>query len=384
MAGRDSERGLEGAAPDAEIIAVKLKPAKRITKEQESIYNYEVPAFESTDIMAGVEYIFRHAVELNKPVIINLGFSSNNGAHDGLSFFERYLSGLSLTNSVGILAGVGNEGNRARHFEIQMKESDKVRSVEFNVANGDLGFMINIWTSAPDRISISLVTPLGSVVERRAFTANESQSYNFVLEGTKIHIEYVFPDVKNGNQNVIIKFINPTPGLWTLNFYGDLILDGHIHGWMPVSPFVKEGTAFLSSDVSHTVTIPSTAYNIIGVGAHNSNDGGIYISTGRGPASSEKPCPDFVAPGVNVEGIYPMNRLGTITGTSVASAIAAGASALIMQWGINQGNDKAMNTLKLKSYLILGSRQKNEGINYPDGLWGYGEMSLIETFQRIR
>jgi subtilisin family serine protease len=154
---------------------------------------------------------------------------------------------------------------------------------------------------------------------------------------------------------------------------------------MPISSFLKNGTAFLSPDVSKTVTLPSTAYNVMGIGAYNPSGGGIYISTGRGPASSEKICPDFVAPGVNVKGAYPMNHVDSMTGTSAAAAIAAGASALIMQWGIVQGNDKAMNTLKIRSYLLLGCRQNNAyGIVYPDGLWGYGIMNLIDTFQRIR
>jgi subtilisin family serine protease len=384
IAGRSYDGGLEGAAPDASIIAVKLKPAKKIMRNLESIYNYEVPAYESTDIIAGVEYIYRKAIKLGKPVIINLALSSNNGAHDGLSFFERYLSAVSLKNGVGIFAGVGNEGNGSRHFETRIENLNSAHPVEFNVESGDPGFMINIWTSAPDRISISLQTPSGNTVERRAFTVNENQNYNFVLEGTKVNIEYVFPDIKNGNQNIIISLINPTQGLWILNLFGDLILDGNIHGWMPVANFVKRGTIFLSSDVANTVTIPSTSYNLIGVGAYNSNDGGIYISTGRGPALPERTCPDFVAPGVNVNGIFPSNRVGTMTGTSVASAVAAGAAVLVMQWGIVQGNDKALNTLKLKSYLLLGSRQKNEGISYPDGLWGYGELNLIRTFQRIR
>lgn len=45
--------------------------------------------------------------------------------------------------------------------------------------------------------------------------------------------------------------------------------------------------------------------------------------------------PDLVAPGVNVGGIFP-SGYGTKTGTSVAAAITAGASALLLEWGIVQ------------------------------------------------
>ncbi|MDR2074509.1 MAG: S8 family serine peptidase [Oscillospiraceae bacterium] len=384
MAARAYQFSPEGAAPDSEIIAVKLKTAKKIMRESSSIYNYEVPAYESTDIMAGVDYIFRKSVNLGRPCVILIALSTNSGAHDGLSFFGRYISNLSLTNGVGVVISVGNEGNQSRHFHAILNNSSVSTDIELNVASGDPGFRIDTWTSAPDRISISIITPLGGVVERRIFTVNESQNYNFVLEGTKINIRYIFPDIKNGNQNVIINFTAPTPGLWILRFYGDLILDGNINCWMPITPFCTEGTLFLNAEIERTVTLPSTALNIISVGAYDPASGGIYISTGRGPAASGRVCPDFVAPGVAVEGIYPMNRLGTLTGTSAAAAVAAGAAALILQWGIVQRNDRAMNTLKLKSYLLLGCEQRSSGISYPDALWGYGILNLINTFQRIK
>lgn len=371
-----------GAAPGADIIAVKLKSAKISSRRSESIYNDEVPAYSSADIMAGIEYLFRKSIELGQPLVISIGLGSNNGAHDGLSFFERYISGLSLTNGTGIICAVGNEGNMSHHFYSDLS-FNSISQIEFNVSANNPGFMMNIWAFAPDRISISLTTPLGSSIERKPFTVNERQNYTFVLEGTEIYVEYMFPNIKNGNQEIKINFKNPTAGLWVLNIYGDLILDGRIHGWLPLSPFIDPRTNFLQANVSYTVTIPSTSYNIIDTGAYNSNDGSIYISTGRGPSISEKVCPDLVAPGVNVTGLFPTGQTGTMTGTSVSSAITTGASALIMQWGIVNDNDRTMNTLKLRSYLLLGLRQR-PGISYPDDLWGYGELDLMQTFQRIR
>lgn len=383
MAARTNENSTySGAAPDSDIIAVKLKPAKITSRRDESIYNDEVPAYSSINIMSGIEYLFRKSVSLGKPLVISIGLGSNNGAHDGLSFFERYISGLALTNGIGIICAVGNEGNMSHHFYTDLSSSNSAQ-IEFNVSANNPGFMMNIWAFAPDRISISLTTPLGSSIERRPFTVNERKNYTFVLEGTEIYIEYIFPNVKNGNQEILIHFKNPTAGLWILNIYGDLVLDGRIHGWLPLSPFIDPKTNFLQADVSYTVTIPSTAYNVIETGAYNSNDGSIFISTGRGPSIAEKVCPDLVAPGVNVTGLFPTGQMGTMTGTSVSSAITAGASALIMQWGVVHDNDRTMNTVKLRSYLLLGLRQRT-GISYPDDLWGYGELDLMQTFQRIR
>ncbi|BED92397.1 MAG: S8 family serine peptidase [Candidatus Paraimprobicoccus trichonymphae] len=371
-----------GAAPDSEIISVKLKPAKNISKAIEAIYDNDVPSYSSADVMNGIEYAFRKSVELSRPLVICLGLGSNNGAHDSLSYFERYLSELSLKNGVGIVSGVGNEGNMSHHFFVNLSNKNSAK-IELNVDQKELGFMINIWAYAPDRISVSLTTPLGSSVEKTPFTTNETQDYNFILEGTEIRIEYIFPSQKNGAQEILIYFKNPTPGLWFINIYGDLILDGRVHGWLPLKPFISPNTIFLQSSPEDTIIIPSTAYNLINIGAYDSTNGSIYISTSRGPSISEKISPDMVAPGVNVEGIFPTGQIGTMTGTSVSTAVAAGACALMMQWGIVHNHDKAMNTLKLRSYLLLGLKQRS-GIIYPSDLWGYGELDLIQTFQRIR
>ena len=42
-----------------------------------------------------------------------------------------------------------------------------------------------------------------------------------------------------------------------------------------------------------------------------------------------------------------------------------------------------MNTNMIKSYLILGCSQ-NMNVEYPNDLWGYGKINLIETFRKIR
>lgn len=382
ISGRKSENSnFVGAAPDANIIFVKLKKSKQIMKESSAVYSNS-PAYESTDIMSGVEYILRKASKLEKPVVINIPLQSNEGAHDGLSYFEQYLSEVSSITGVGIIIPVGNQANKSGHLQVNVNQGDSYQ-VEFNVANKEKGFLINLWTSVPDRVSVSLTTPLGNKIERRKFTINEYREYDFVLEKTKIKIQYIYPDIKNGNQNITIKLIDPTPGLWTLNIFGDLVIYGVVDIWMPISQFLNQGTAFLNATVDGTATIPSTAVGVIAVGAYDHIDESIYLSSGRGQKSSGKIKPDFVAPGVEVFGIYPKNLEGKMTGTGVSSAIVAGASALLLEWGISKENDVKMNTNRIKSYLILGCSQ-NMNVEYPNDLWGYGKINLIETFRKIR
>lgn len=56
----------------------------------------------------------------------------------------------------------------------------------------------------------------------------------------------------------------------------------------------------------------------------------IWIPGGNTIASVVKP--DFVAPAVGVQAIGRLGNYVTLTGTSAASAIAAGACAQIMEW----------------------------------------------------
>lgn len=72
-----------------------------------------------------------------------------------------------------------------------------------------------------------------------------------------------------------------------------------------------------------------------------------------------------------------------MTGTSVAAAYTAGASALLLEWGILKGNDVEMDTRKAKTYLIRGATRK-QNLVYPNREWGYGELNLLRSFQELR
>ena len=92
--------------------------------------------------------------------------------------------------------------------------------------------------------------------------------------------------------------------------------------------------------------------------------------------------PDILAPGVDVGGYYPTGY-GTMSGSSVAAAITAGACALMLQWGIVDKNDVSLSTFQIRAYLIRGCNRKDT-IKYPNTQWGYGTLNLLQTFQEMR
>jgi hypothetical protein len=92
--------------------------------------------------------------------------------------------------------------------------------------------------------------------------------------------------------------------------------------------------------------------------------------------------PCLTAPGVNVGGIFPGGQ-GTMTGTSVAAAITTGACALMLQWGIVQGNDVSLSSYQIRAFLLRGC-ERDINIVYPNNQWGYGRLNLINTFTMMR
>ncbi len=380
-AGRESG-GFRGAAPDSELIVVKLKEASNFIRN-----NYLVPednrnVYESTSVMLGIEYILQKARELNKPVAICLGIGTNLGSHDGTTLFEQYISTVSNITGVCICAAAGNESQERHHARVNLSERGSTVDININNENQQSGIYLSILNSAADRVSVSIRSPTGEIIARTPARAGTTYTSRLVLERAKVTVQYFFPLSANSGQATIIKIENATPGLWTVTLYGDIILDGTVDAYLPISSIGYEGIEFLEPDPNYTVTVPGTSTAVITCGAYNDEDNSLYINTSWGPTRLPANSPDFVAPGVRVTGVFPTGE-GIMSGTSVATAITTGACALMLQWGIVEGNAIALDTFQIKGYLIRGC-ERDDNRSYPNFQWGYGKLDLYNTFNLIR
>ena len=102
--------------------------------------------------------------------------------------------------------------------------------------------------------------------------------------------------------------------------------------------------------------------------------------SGRGPADEntfwETAKPDLVAPGVDILTAAPDGRYTRQTGTSFAVPFVTGAAALLMQYGIINGNDPYLYGEKVKAYLRRGAAPLPGIREYPDERVGYGSLCL--------
>ena len=371
-----------GAAPDSELVVVKLKEASLFIKQ-----NYLVPeenqnVYESTSVMLGIEYILQKARELGKPVAICLGVGTNLGNHDGTTLFEQYIGMVANITGVCVCASAGNESQDRHHTRMVIPNQNSTVDININTQQQQSGIYLSILNSASDRISVSLKSPTGEIVTRIPARAGTTYTSRLVLERAKVTIQYFFPLSISSGQATIVKIENATPGIWTVTLYGDIIIDGTVDAYLPLTSIGYPNVEFLEPDPNYTITVPGTSSAVITVGAYNDEDNSLFINSSWGPTRLPATSPDFVAPGVRINGIFPTGP-GVMSGTSVATAITTGACALMLQWGIVEGNATTLDTFQIKGYLIRGC-DRDDNRTYPNFQWGYGKLDLYNSFNLIR
>ena len=370
-----------GAAPGADIAVVKLKPAKQYLRDFYGIQPDAV-AYQENDIMLAAAYLRELREELDLPLVILCGLGSNWGSHSGNANLERMLSALADQPGVSVAVPVGNEAGEGHHFRGEISQEGDYEDVEIRVAEGERGFQLELWSQVPDRFTVSILSPGGNVVPQIPVSLGQNQRVEFVLEGTTVDVSYRFFEVQSNNHLAVMRFITPSPGVWTVRVYCMRYLTGVYHMWLPQRGFVREETAFLSPEPDTTLMIPSTAEKLLGVAAYDHTNGNLYIRSGRGYTRSGAIKPDLAAPGVDVYGPAPGGRYTRRTGTSVAAAHVAGSAACLMEWGIVRGNRLWINNNAIRAVLIQGAR-RTPGLIYPNEQWGYGTLNLYGTFNSI-
>ena len=375
-----------GAAPDADILVVKLKQAKAYLREYYLI-NEEASAFQENDIMLACRYLLQYARVFERPLVIVLGVGTNSGDHAGNSPLGRYLGDLNKRRNVAVIVAAGNEGNANHHYlgdlkpreEEGLQGQETFRNVEIRVGEGERGFTCELWGSSPDVFEIGIVSPGGERIPRISFNYQEGFRYNFVYERTSIDIDIVLVEEFSSQELIFMRFQDPTPGVWTITVYNQGVLNnGIFHVWLPIQQFLSSRTYFLSPNPYTTITEPAMAQDVFTVGAYNSESGAFAFFSGRGNNRMGYPKPALVAPGINV-----YTPFGVSTGSSIASAFVAGAVADFMQWAVIEGNAPLISGMGIRGYFVLGAERDSE-LRYPNREWGYGRLNLQGVFDELR
>lgn len=370
--GRGSEgRRFRGAAPEAELIIVKMGAPR------------EGDFPRTTELMRGVDYIVRKAVELRRPVAINISFGNTYGSHDGTSLVERFLNDIADMWKNVICIGSGNEGASAGHVSGKVRRQIS-ETVELAVQQREPALSIQIWKSYVDEMGVSVISPSG----RQAGPFYEFLgAQRYILGDTELLIYYGEPKPYSVKQEIYLSLLPGKQyiesGVWKIVLTPGRIVDGEYQMWLPTQSSLNMGTAFLQPNSMSTLTIPSTASLAVTVAAYDARTFSYADFSGRGPAGMYEGenvlKPDIAAPGVRVTAPVPGGGYQSFSGTSFAAPFVTGSAALLMEWGIVRGNDPYLYGEKVKAYLRKGAKQLAGYERWPNALLGYGALCVRDS-----
>ena len=371
-----------GAAPEAEILMVKLKPAKKYLRDF-YLLPERVEAYPETDMMMGVRFLQQYAIREKKPLVICVGLGTASGSRTGALPFADLLNTLARQVNTVVVTCTGNEANNRTHTSGLAVSDTEPSEIEITVGADERGFVMEIWAESLDILSVAITSPSGERISRIPARIDTGGVYNFLLERSQVAVNYRVVESASGYEVIFMRFINPAQGIWKIHVYSLTNIVGRYNAWLPLKQFLSGDTYFLNSNPSTTLTEPGAAERVISVGAYNHITDASYAASGRGYTATGLVKPDFVAPGVDVYGVRAGGGYTTRTGTSVAAAHAAGAAALLLTWGVTDGNLPYMGTNEVKSVLIRGAKRENNTV-YPNNIYGYGKMDVIEAFYKLR
>ena len=380
---RDERAGFSGAAPQASIAMVKLKPAKQYLRDFYLIQD-GAEAYQENDIMMGVSYLYFLARKYSMPLVVCIPLGTNIGSHMGMSRLGQYLNQVSLSNGSAVITAAGNETGARHHFRAVMDASTDEVTAELRVGEREAGFSMELWAENMGAYTVGFISPTGEVAREISVPLRGENTVSFLLEQTQITVYTQIADVSSGSQFIFMRFENPMSGIWRILIRNSLDIRETFHLWLPVRGFITDETYFLRPDPDTIITDPGNARYPITVTAYDHTKNSIYIHASRGYSLSGRIKPDLAAPGVNILGASVSGRrLTRMSGTSVSAAHLAGAAAILLNWGVLNANYPYLNTPVLKSIFVRGA-QRNPALTYPNREFGYGTLNLYEAFLHLR
>ena len=375
------EENFSGAAPEAMLIIVKVKPAKKYLREF-YLFPAEAELFQENDIMTGMDFAVRIANDRRMPLSLCLGIGSSQGAHIGKNPLSLYVDYISQYSLISVSIAAGNEGAARHHYAGRLTDRENQASAELRVGNKEPGFTMEFWGEPPEIYNLSLQSPTGEILDISASLGEVTQELSFVFVETRVKVNYVSIERQTGYTLVYFQFIQPAPGIWRIFVRGRDGQNVGFHIWLPVQGLISEETYFLEPSPYNTVTAPGDSLESITVTAYQYRDNSLYVQASRGFMPDGNVVPQVAAPGVQIR-VPQLNGLyGNASGTSLSAAQTAGAAALLFEWAVIRGNQPYFTGSSVKNYITRGA-EREERMQYPNRDWGFGRMDLYHTFELL-
>lgn len=358
-----------GVATESELLIVKLG----------NVFPDAFPR--TTELMLAINYCITKAIDLGRPLALNLSFGNSYGNHNGTSLLETFIDNVASLGKTVIAIGTGNEGNKGRHASGRLME-ETTTQIEFAVSENEPALNLQLWKNYIDSFDVRLLAPSGDAI---TLTEQSPGVYRDILDDTRLLWYFGAPSPYSVSQEIYLEFLPLAnrsyirSGIWKLQLIPTRIIDGTYNLWLPSSNTINPDTRFLVPSEETTLTIPSTASHPITVAAYNSSSDTLAPFSGQGFTGLSLPKPDLAAPGVDIISTAPGGGYTSNTGTSMAAPFVTGSAALLMEYGIINGADPYLYGEKIKAYLQRGARPLPFETNYPSRSIGWGALCLRDS-----
>lgn len=379
---RGYDRSIEGVANDCEFVIVKLFPSPNFTKINADNGINGVLIYTPTEIVAGIEYISRIANSQGRPAVIILSTGSTEESHDGNIIFTRYLNSISSSRSTAIVCGFGNQGTSNGHVSGILNNLGETKTSELSISREMKSLRFRVWIRKPAKAAINVISPSGQNSQFIIPKIRVYRTIKYIKENTTLYLSIVTPEAVTGNQMMVLDFADMKPGIWQIQIRSQHDDSFRYDIWLPPKETLPEGTQFLNPDPYVTFTVPAASRVPISVSYYDQTLNAVVSESGKGFTLEDIIKPDLTAPGINLKVTSPGGQTTFVSGSSCASAVVAGAMALLFQWGIVDKNDITMNAIMAKSYLLYGTSKRSID-SYPNRDWGWGKLDLEGTFNFI-
>lgn len=375
----DASADFIGAAPDSRIIVVKLKPAKRYLRDY-FIISEDADAYQETDLMLSIRYMISVSRSLRLPLVICMTVGTNQGGHTGTTPLEEVLTSAQFNAGIFAVTGTGNEVGQGHHYFGTIGRPNEYTDVELLIEKETAGFSLEFWADAPELYSIGFTSPLGETIQPVQPRSGGSHEIGFLLENSRIHLIYSLVEMLSGAELAFMRFITPTPGVWRIRVSNITHVNGNFHLWLPVTKFVNPDIRFYSPNTDTTLVIPSCAGTVITAGTYDAYSNSMYRRSGRGYTRNALIKPDFASPGVGLTCPAPNGSYSSATGSCAACALAAGATALVTQSGLDRDLPRYFTPEEIKSLFRRGAK-RSSAYQYPNRESGYGLLNVYGIFE---
>ncbi len=380
-----------GMAPKADIVVVKLN------------------TFSSAEIIDALDYAERVADTESKPVVVNMSLGGHTNAHDGTSSQDVAVDNFTGGgNGQVAVISAGNEGDQNIHISGTVNGSSSadvtftVPSYSASSGSGNDYFIFDLWLDDASDFTATCTTPNSHSYSRTSGNYGESATD----DGTILIYNIIDGSHTNGDRRIYLRIYDsdeaspPADGTYTLTLQNNTGTAVSYHGWLAVTtiPATLDG-----GDSDYTVASPGVASGALTVGASVSrwrwtNSGGSsYTLTGTdrsddiadfssiGPTRGGAQKPDIAAPGQviisttssdyspNYKDVIVSGSYHKAQGTSMASPVAAGAVALLLDY------NSSLTASQVKT-LITDNADTDSFTGVPPGYdWGYGKLNIFRA-----